>query len=121
MRPGKQRCGYGPWEFFAPLLGSGYRFLFLCRGGLIEHLPSESAPFPPEFEHGYNVVAYVPGRHAERIGRLERLRFGTGQAMPFARGPLSQSSPAQVDYRKGPLTSQAECLTISLGNLPEEE
>jgi FkbM family methyltransferase len=84
--PWQQRSGYGPWEFFVPLLGLGYKFLFLCPGGLIEHLPSESAPFPPEFEHGYNVVAYVPGRHAERIRRLERLRFGRGQAMRVAAG-----------------------------------
>ncbi len=84
--PWEQRHGYGPWEFFALLLDLGYRFLFLCREGLIEHLPSESAPFPPEFEHGYNVVAYVPGQHAERIQGLERLRFGTGQAMRVARG-----------------------------------
>jgi hypothetical protein len=84
--PWQERCGYRPWEFFALLLGLGYRFLFLCWGGLIEHLPSESAPFPPEFEDSYNVVAYVPGRHAERIQGLERLRFGTGQAMRAARG-----------------------------------
>ncbi len=84
--PWEQRSGYGPWEFLSPLLRLGYRFLFLCRGGLIEHSPSESAPFPPEFEHGYNVVAYVPERHAERIRGLERLRFGTGQAMPVAQG-----------------------------------
>jgi hypothetical protein len=53
---------------------------------LIEHFPSESAPFPPEFEHGYNVVAYIPGRHAERITRLARLRIGTGQARRVAPG-----------------------------------
>jgi FkbM family methyltransferase len=84
--PWEQRCGYGPWEFLAPLLGLGYRFLFLCQGGLIEHLPSESAPFPPEFVHSYNVLAYVPGRHEERIRNLARLRLGTGRAMPVARG-----------------------------------
>ena len=78
--------GYGPWEFFAPLLNLGYRFLVLCRGGLIEHLPSESAPFPTEFDHEYNVVAYVPRQHAGRIRGLERLRFGTRQAMRVARG-----------------------------------
>jgi hypothetical protein len=84
--PWQQRCGHGPWEFFAPLIGLGYQFLFLCRGGLIEYSPSESAPFPPEFEHGYNVVAHVPDRHAERMRGLERLRFGTGQALPVAQG-----------------------------------
>ena len=84
--PWQERCGYGSWELLASLLGLGYRFLFLCRGGLIEHVPSESAPFPPEFEQGYNVVAYVPERHAERIRGLERLRFGTGRAMPVPPG-----------------------------------
>jgi FkbM family methyltransferase len=84
--PWQERCGYGPWDFFAPLLGLGYRFLFLCRGGLIEHLPTESEPFPPEFEESYNVVAYVPGPHAERIRGLERLRFGTGKALSVASG-----------------------------------
>jgi hypothetical protein len=93
--PWQQRSGYGSWEFFAPLLGLGYRFLFLCRGGLIEHLPSESAPFPPEFEDSYNVVAYIPEQHADRIRGLDRLRFGTGQAMGVAGGvypnrPLSR-------------------------------
>jgi FkbM family methyltransferase len=84
--PWEERSGYGPWEFFAPLLEWGYRFFFLCPGGLIEHLPSESAPFPQGFEDAYNVVAYVPGRHAERIRGLERLRIGTGRAMSVAGG-----------------------------------
>ena len=84
--PWEHRLGYGPREFFAPLLDLGYRFLFQCPGGLIEHAPSESAPFPTEFEHGYNVVAYVPGRHEERIRGLERLRVGTGRAMRVGRG-----------------------------------
>jgi Methyltransferase FkbM domain len=83
--PWEQRCGYGPWEFLAPLLRLGYQFVFLCRSGLIEHSPSESAPFPPEFEHGYNVVAHVPERHAERMPGLERLRFGTGAHCPSPR------------------------------------
>jgi FkbM family methyltransferase len=98
--PWQRRCGYGPWEVLDLLLGLGYQFLFLCPGGLIEHLPTESAPFPPEFEQGYNVVAYVPGRHAERIGSLARLRFGTGQALPVARGLYpNRPSPGQVPGR----------------------
>jgi FkbM family methyltransferase len=84
--PWQQRCGYGPWDFFTALLGRGYQFLFLCPGGLVEHVPSETAPFPPEFEHGYNVVAYVPERHAERVRRLAPLRSGTGHALRVARG-----------------------------------
>jgi FkbM family methyltransferase len=97
--PWQRRCGYGPWEFFSALLSLGYQFLFLCRGGLIEHVPSESAPFPPEFEDAYNVVAYVPGRHAERMRGLERLRLGTGQAMRVASGvyPNRPLSPTNSD------------------------
>lgn len=85
--PWERRFGYGPWDFLAPLAALGYRFLFLCPGGLIEHEPTGSAPFPPEFEHGYNVVAYVPGRHDRRIDRLSALRVGTGQALRVGRGP----------------------------------
>jgi hypothetical protein len=84
--PWQERYGYGPWEFFGPLLGLGYQFLFLCDGGLIGHLPSQSAPFPPEFESSYNVLAFDPGRHAERIRGLTPLRFGTGHALRVARG-----------------------------------
>jgi hypothetical protein len=87
--PCEERFGYGPWEFFGPLVGFAYRFLLLCPGGLIEHLPTESAPFPPEFEPGYNVVACVCGQHAERIRSLERLRFGRGHALRVGRGPYS--------------------------------
>jgi FkbM family methyltransferase len=86
--PWEQRCGYGPWDLFAPLLGLGYRFFFLCPGGLVEHLPTESAPFPPEFEHGCNVLGYVPARHADRIRGLARLRVGTGRAKRVTRGPF---------------------------------
>jgi hypothetical protein len=93
--PWEERHGYGPWEFFALLLDCGYRFLFLCRGGLIEHFPLESTPFPPEFVHGCNVVAYVPGRHAERIAFLDRLRSGTGQPMRV-RGGRYPNRPSQA-------------------------
>jgi FkbM family methyltransferase len=94
--PWQHRCGYGPWEFFAPLLDLGYRFLFLCRGGCIEHVPSESAPFPAEFEDGYNVVAYVPGRHDQRIRDLDRLRLGTGKAMRVGRGRFPNRPTARI-------------------------
>jgi hypothetical protein len=95
--PWEERFGYGPWEFFGPLVGLGYRFLFLCPGGLVEHLPTESAPFPPEFEQGYNVVAYVPGRHGDRIRALERLRVGTGEALRVGRGPYP-NRPRQLGH-----------------------
>ena len=98
--PWQQRYGYGPWELLAPLVGWGYQFLFLCRGGLVDHVPSPSAPFPAQFDDGYNVVAYIPERHADRIKRLDRLRLGTGQAMAVAQGlypnqPRSESLPGR--------------------------
>lgn len=85
--PWERRFGYGPWDFLAQLAALGYRFLFLCPGGLVEHEPSGSTPFPPEFEHGYNVVAYIPGRHDRRVERLRGLRVGTGRALKVGRGP----------------------------------
>jgi hypothetical protein len=91
--PWQRRCGYGPWEFFAPLLELGYRFLFLCPGGLVDHAPCESAPFPSEFENGSNVLAYVPGRHDDRIQDLADLRLGTGRALRTTHGPF----PNRID------------------------
>jgi FkbM family methyltransferase len=38
--PWQHRCGYGPWDLFSLLLDLGYRFRFLCPGGLIEYFPS---------------------------------------------------------------------------------
>ncbi|MHB1561504.1 MAG: FkbM family methyltransferase [Isosphaeraceae bacterium] len=85
--PWERRFGSGPWDFLGPLAELGYRFFFLCPGGLVDHQPSATSPFPPEFEHGYNVVAYVPCHHDGRIERLGALRLGTGRALRVGRGP----------------------------------
>jgi FkbM family methyltransferase len=65
--PWEQAFGYGPWQPLSWLMERGYRFLFACPSGLVEHLPTQSQPFPPEYELGYNVLAYVPEAHAERV------------------------------------------------------
>jgi len=68
--------GYQPWEPLSLLLDLGYRFLFACPGGLVDHLPTEAMPFPKEFEMGYNVIAYHPPRDQERKEGLRRLMAG---------------------------------------------
>ena len=53
-----------------------YQFLYACPEGLIEHEPSRTAPFPREFENGYNVIAFVGAAHRDRLGSLDALRAG---------------------------------------------
>ena len=76
--PWERAFGYRPWELLSWLLERGYRLLFACPNGLVEHVPTESGPFPPEYEMGYNVVAFLPEIHSERIGALKHLRAGAG-------------------------------------------
>jgi FkbM family methyltransferase len=75
--PWERAFGYEPWELLSLLLAYGYRFLFVCPDGLVEHLPTEPKPFPPEYEMGYNVLAYSPAAHAERTQAVEHLRAGS--------------------------------------------
>ncbi|MBC8042608.1 MAG: FkbM family methyltransferase [Rhizobacter sp.] len=74
--PWEQAFGYQPWTPLAWLLEQGYRFLFACPNGLVEHLPSSDKPFPPDYIQAYNIVAFVPEQHAGRIKNLESLRAG---------------------------------------------
>jgi FkbM family methyltransferase len=76
--PWERAFGYRPWEPLSWLLERGYRLLFACPNGLVEHTPTESNPFPPEYEMGYNVVAFVPEIHSERAEALNHLRAGAG-------------------------------------------
>jgi FkbM family methyltransferase len=76
--PWERAFGYQPWEPLSWLLERGYRLLFACPNGLVEHTPTESDPFPPEYETGYNVVAFVPEIHSERTEALNHLRAGAG-------------------------------------------
>ena len=41
------------------------------------------APFPPQYERGYNVIAYLPEQHARRVERLNQLRIGAGGILPM--------------------------------------
>ena len=85
--PWQRRCGYEPWDLLGPMLDLGYQFLFLCPGGLVEHRPRSDQPFPAGFEDGYNLLAYVPGRHDDRLRALGPLRAGTGRALRVGRAP----------------------------------
>jgi FkbM family methyltransferase len=76
--PWERAFGYRPWEPLSWLLQRDYHLLFVCPNGLVEHTPTELNPFPPEYEQGYNVVAFVPEIHSERIATLIRLRAGGG-------------------------------------------
>ena len=65
--PWLARLGLAPWDALGPLAARGYSFLFLVPGtGLTPFVPSESRPFPPGFEAGYNVLAHLP-EHAARV------------------------------------------------------
>src|SRR3972149_2356797 len=80
--------GSRPWNPFPWLLELGYRFLFACPNGLVDYLPTEAEPFPPEYEMGYNVLAYSPAAHAERVDGAKQLRAGAlTKLMPMAPPP----------------------------------
>ena len=78
--PWQRPFGYGPWDVLSLLAGYGYRFLFMCPEGLIEHQPREAMPFPPEYAQGYNVLAFTSA-HAGRISALAGMRPGGGTAL----------------------------------------
>jgi FkbM family methyltransferase len=87
--PWERAFGYGPWEPLSLLRGLGYRLLFVCPDGLVEHEPSAEAPFPAGYEAGYNVLAVDGVRHRERIDALAPLRRGGGGTLlPMQPPPL---------------------------------
>jgi len=75
--PWERAFGYQPWTLFSGLLEQGYNFLFACPIGLVEHVPTETNPFPPEYEMGYNILVYNAVAHSKRIDALQHLRAGT--------------------------------------------
>lgn len=77
--PWERAFNYGPWEVLSWLAARGYRFLFACPHGLVEHESSQSSPFPEGYEQGYNVLAFHPSKHAEQIKNLDKLRVGGGE------------------------------------------
>ena len=90
--PWERAFGYGPWEVLSLLEQLGYRFLFACPGGLVEHAPNAARPFPPEYAQGYNVLAHYPPLHASRIAAVAALRAG-GQArvLPMPPPPVANT------------------------------
>ena len=86
--PWERAFGYHPWAPLSWLLERGYRFLFACPNGIVDYLPTEAKPFPPDYEMGYNVVAYDPIRHAARIDGLDPIRAGQpARLLPMAPPP----------------------------------
>jgi hypothetical protein len=87
--PWQRAFGYHPREVLRLLIDLGYCFLFACPEGLIEHQPTQDAPFPAEYERGYNVIAFHPTPHSDRIGNLDRLRRGgSGPIMDMPAPPV---------------------------------
>ena len=74
--PWERAFGYGPWDVLSLLAAHDYGFLFACPQGLVEHRPTQDEPFPPEYERGYNVLAFCPVVHAERVAATAGLRRG---------------------------------------------
>jgi FkbM family methyltransferase len=96
--PWERALGYHPWAALSSLLDRGYRFLFACPNGLVDHLPTETKPFPPDYEMGYNVVAYDPTAHASRIERVKHLRSGMSERLlPMAPPPQPNRVAEQHD------------------------
>jgi FkbM family methyltransferase len=74
--PWERAFGYQPWEPLSLLMDCGYRFVFACPTGMVEHVPTQDMPFPSGYDMGYNVVAYQPAAHRERVEAVNRLRPG---------------------------------------------
>lgn len=92
--PWQHAFGYRPWDVLSLLADFGYRVLFACPEGLVEHSPSADAPFPPQYERGYNVVAYHPLRHAARIEALAGLYVGgAANVLPTPPAPMPNRVP----------------------------
>ena len=71
--PWEKAFGYQPWQPLSRLLACGYEILFVCVEGIVEHRPTESQPFPAEYANGYNIIAFHPTHHKERISSLRHL------------------------------------------------
>jgi FkbM family methyltransferase len=86
--PWQRAFHYGPWDVLSLLATRGYEFLFACPDGLVPHVPSADCPFPQGYEHGYNVLAHVPVRHAGRVAALSAFeRGGRARVLPMQPAP----------------------------------
>jgi len=70
--PWEKAFNYQPGTLLTWLQEFGYSFLFACPEGLLAYTPTADKPFPPQFEKGYNVLAYLPIIHADRIVRIRK-------------------------------------------------
>ena len=86
--PWERAFEYQPWILLSYLLEFDYRFLFVCKNGLVEHIPTEKNPFPPDYETGYNLIAYDPKSHGPRVDSLNQLRAdANGRILQMAPPP----------------------------------
>ena len=71
MAPWLRKFGHTPWDALGWLQSVGYRHLFMCPNGLVDHQASPEHPFPEEFRLGYNVISYIPKQQDWVRTRLE--------------------------------------------------
>jgi FkbM family methyltransferase len=87
--PWERAFGYGPYAVLSLLAALGYLVLFACPQGLVPHVPTEQAPFPAAYVDGYNIIAYVPAVHQERIEALAGLHAGGATPkLPMTPAPM---------------------------------
>jgi FkbM family methyltransferase len=85
--PWERAFGYGPYTPLSWLVERGYNLLFVSPQGLVAHTPTPTAPFPPQYELGYNVIAYQPTLHNARVDALEDLRYPSSQVLAMTPPP----------------------------------
>jgi len=102
--PWERAFGYDPWEPLSLLMSYGYRFFFQCPGGLERHRPTKEQVFPPAYVGGYNLVAYCPGRHEQRICATGRLFAPSNVLLPMEPPPIPNviegASPRSAHRRR---------------------
>jgi FkbM family methyltransferase len=74
--PWERAFGYTPWDVFEVLIAAGYHIVYVCPDGLRDFKPSREHPTPPEYEKGYNIIAYIQGKHDGRMAGLRPLFAG---------------------------------------------
>lgn len=86
--PWERVMGYHPFDLLSLLESYRYEFLFATPAGLLEHRPTRTNPFPAQYRDGYNVVAYVPDVHDQRMKELRTLMpGGSRQVLPMHAPP----------------------------------
>lgn len=87
--PWEHAFGYGPYDVLELLMQYGYQFLFVCHEGLILHIPSYENPTPPQYVNGYNLIAFDPVVHEQRIKLIRPFFYGAGgRILPMVPPPI---------------------------------